>query len=50
MLRVDRDETVNHISECSKLAQKEYKRRYDWVGKAIYWELGQRLKFGSADK
>ena len=26
----DRDETINHIiSECSKLAQKEYKIRYD---------------------
>ena len=30
----DRDETTNHIiSECSKLAQKEYKTRHDWVGK-----------------
>ena len=30
----DRDETINHIiSECSKLAQKEYKTRRDWVGK-----------------
>ena len=30
----DRDETINHIiSECSKLAQKEYKARHDWVGK-----------------
>ena len=27
----DRDETINHIiSECSKLAQKEYKARHDW--------------------
>ena len=27
--------TVNYvISECSKLAQKEDKTRYDWVGKA----------------
>ena len=27
----DRDETINHIiSECSKLAQKEYKTRHDW--------------------
>ena len=32
----DKDETINHmISECSKLAQKEYKTRYDWVGKVI---------------
>ena len=27
----DRDETINHIiSECSKLAQREYKARHDW--------------------
>ena len=27
----DRDDTINHIiSECSKLAQKEYKTRHDW--------------------
>ena len=32
----ERVETLNHIiSECSKLAQKEYKTRYDWVGKVI---------------
>ena len=24
----DRDETTNHISECSKLAQKEYKTKH----------------------
>ena len=35
----DRDETMNHISECSKLAQKEYKARHDWVGKLIHWEM-----------
>ena len=36
----ERDKTVNHIiSECSKLIQKMYKNRYDWVGKVIYWEL-----------
>ena len=29
----DRGETINHIiSECSKLAQKEYKTRHDLVG------------------
>ena len=27
-----RDEMVNHlISECSKLAQKKYKTRHDWM-------------------
>ena len=36
----DKDETINHIiSECSKLAQKEYKVRYGWVGKIIHWEM-----------
>ena len=29
----DKDETINYIiNECSKLAQKEYKTRHDWVG------------------
>ena len=33
----DRDETINHIiSGCSKLAQKEYKTRHDWVGQGIH--------------
>ena len=32
----DRDETINHIiNECSKLVQKEYNTRQDWVGKVI---------------
>ena len=38
-----RDETVNHIRECSKLAQKEYKNRHNWVGKVIPWKLCKRL-------
>ena len=33
----DPDETINHIiSECSKLAQKEYKTRHEFVGKGIH--------------
>ena len=36
----DRDETINDIiSECSKLAQKEYKTRHDWVSKVIQWVM-----------
>ena len=36
----DRNEMINHIiSECSKLAQREYKTRHDWVRKVIHWEL-----------
>ena len=47
----DRNETVNHIkSECSKLAQKEYKTRHDWVGKVIHWELFKKLKSDHTNK
>ena len=43
MLSGNRDEMINHIiSECSKLAQKEYKARR--VGKVIPWEICQNLK------
>ena len=47
----DRDETINHIiSECCKLAQKEYKARHDWVGKVIHWEMCKKFKSNHADK
>ena len=33
----EKDKTVNHIiSGRSKLAQKEYKTRHEWVGKVIH--------------
>ena len=41
----EKGETVWHIvSECAKLAQKEYKRRHDNVARIIHWELCN--KFG----
>ena len=47
----DRDETINHIiSECSKLAQKEYKARHDWVGKVIHWEMCKKFEFDHTSK
>ena len=47
----DRDETINHIiSECNKLAQKEYKARHDWVGKVIHWEMCKNFLFDPANK
>ena len=47
----DRDETINHIiSECSKLAQKEYKARHDWVGKVIHWEMCMKFQFDHTNK
>ena len=34
------DETINHIvSECLILAQKEHKKRHDWIGSHIHWEI-----------
>ena len=42
----DSDETINNIiSECSKLAQKEYKTIFDWVCKVIHWEMCRKFKF-----
>ena len=47
----DRDEIINHIiSECSKLAQKEYKTRHDWVDKVIYWEMCKKFRFDHTNK
>ena len=47
----DRDETINHIiSECSKLAQREYKARHDWVGKVIHWEMCKKFQFDHTNK
>ena len=41
----NRDETINHIiSKCSKLTQKEYKARHDWVSKVIHWKGARNLK------
>ena len=41
----DRDETINHIiSECCKLAQKEYKAKHSCVGKVIHWEMCKKNK------
>ena len=34
------EESLNDVlSECSKLSQKEYKRRHDWFVRKIRWEI-----------
>ena len=34
------DESIDHIvSGCSKLAQKDYKRRHDNLGEIVHWKL-----------
>ena len=45
------DESIYHIvSGCSKLAQKEYKRRHDNLGKIVYWKLARKGNFEAGDK
>ena len=34
------------VSSCSKLAQKEFKRRHDNVARAIHWDLSGKCGFG----
>ena len=45
------DWTISYkISECSKLAQREYKTRHDLVGKVIHKELCKKFKFEHTNK
>ena len=45
------DESIDHIvSGCRKLAQKEYKRRHDNLGKIVHWELAKKCNFEAGDK
>ena len=46
------DETVAHIvSECLKLAQKEYKQvGHDNVAKMLHWKLCEKRGFNKAEK
>ena len=47
----DIDKTINPmIRECSKLAQRVYKTRHDWVGKGIHWKLDKKFKFDNTNK
>ena len=45
------DESIDHIaSGCSKLAQEEYKRKHDNLGKIIHWKLARKYNFEAGDK
>ena len=45
------DESIDHIvSGCSKLAQKEYKRRHDNLGKIVHRKLARKCNFEAGDK
>ena len=44
-----RNETIFHIvSECGKIAQKEYKQRHDSVGKYVHWQFCEKLGLNRA--
>ena len=49
MLIMKRQKYDNIISKYSKLPQKEYKNRYDWVGTMMHWELCIQLRFDSTN-
>ena len=45
------DETVQHIlCSCPKLAQTEYKKRHDVVGRFVHWELCKEYGVECSDK
>ena len=45
------DESIDHIvSGCSKLAQKECKRRHDNLEKIVHWKLARNSNFEAGDK
>ena len=47
----DKGESVGHIiSECTKLAQKEYKRRHDNVARIVHWELCEKFSLDRAER
>ena len=45
------DESIDHIvSGCSKLAQKEYKKRHDNLGKIVHWKLARKCNSEAGGK
>ena len=36
------------MSECGKLAQNQYKRRHDSVGRHVHWQFSKKLGFNRA--
>ena len=47
----NKNETVSHIiSECSMLAQREYKRRHDNAAKYVHWRICEKYELDRANK
>ena len=38
------------VSSCSKLAQKQYKKRHDNLEKILHWKLARKCNFETGDK
>ena len=38
------------MCECPMLAQREYKRKHDWVGRKIHWEVCRKMVFDVNEK
>ena len=50
MLCKKADESIDHVvSGCNKLAQKEYKRRHDNLGKMVHWKLARKCNFEAGE-
>ena len=46
-----KDETINHItSECSAMAQTQYKKRHDTVARAVHWSLCKKYQMPCSNK
>ena len=44
-------ETARHkVCECPILAQREYKKRHDCVGRKIHWEVCRKIGFDVNEK
>ena len=47
----EKGETISHlVSECGKLAQREYKRRHDNVARYVHWQLCNKGGLERAEK
>ena len=47
----EKGETINHIiSECNKLAEKEYKRRHDNIARLVHWKLCRKYGIDRSEK
>ena len=45
------DETVSHlVSECQRMAQKEYKAKHDRVATAVHWCLCKKYGLSASDQ